>query len=411
MVEVVQDLLDYVTYAGGVGRRRADAVSGLGAGTGKPGPHDCAFVAEDATGGPRMVPLRDLVFDEVLDKAFDDKEYGLQLLEVSDRGERLVNELARKFNQVNRLVEHDPLWRSRQLPSLLQKVCEGLRRVQLLMSKELQEVWKITFPPIFYPEDDAELSDALPGGWLDLEDLFLAVHLLLRYLSEMMILSGDVVRVVPGARTMTRRQIRDAAPTPELHSLVEAADRTPWLCISVDTKEHSSTEPNESPLKEANLQTPFQALAILNEVLVDHVQSLLSDLHRATYQAFLRVVAAYGRWKKTTKAARETRKSEVQAEERIKKLAMRKVRNMRSTLALEEQVKDDGSADDRSAAVEEDGEPKDAKSPRRRKSIVGQSSHPSQVVPGPAAQERTESSPEPPKVEAPTRRRKSVYGQ
>ena len=26
-----QDLLDYVTYAGGVGRRRADAVSGLGA--------------------------------------------------------------------------------------------------------------------------------------------------------------------------------------------------------------------------------------------------------------------------------------------------------------------------------------------------------------------------------------------
>ena len=26
-----QDLLDYVTYAGGVGRRRADAVSGVGA--------------------------------------------------------------------------------------------------------------------------------------------------------------------------------------------------------------------------------------------------------------------------------------------------------------------------------------------------------------------------------------------
>eukprot|EP00913_Durusdinium_trenchii_P014636 g13734.t2 len=217
MVEVVQDLLDYVTYAGGVGRRRADAVIGLGSGTVKPGAHDCALVAKDRTDhAPQMtvIPyasaclMQDLVFDEVLDKQFDDKVYGLQMLELSYRGERLMNELAQKFHQVNRLVEHDPLWRSKHLPSLLQKMCEGLRHVQLLISKELQEVWKIAFPPIFYPSDTDILPDALPGGWLDLEDLFLTVHLLLRYLSEMMNLAGDLVREVPGARTMSRRQIR-----------------------------------------------------------------------------------------------------------------------------------------------------------------------------------------------------------
>eukprot|EP00434_Breviolum_minutum_P041648 symbB.v1.2.037049.t3/scaffold5368.1/size49870/1 len=62
------------------------------------------------------------------------------MLELSYRGERLMNELAQKFHQVNRLVEHDPLWRSKHLPSLLQKVCEGLRHVQLLISREFQEV-------------------------------------------------------------------------------------------------------------------------------------------------------------------------------------------------------------------------------------------------------------------------------
>lgn len=373
MVEVVQDLLDYVTYAGGVGRRRADAVIGLGSGTVKPGAHDCALVAKDRTDhAPQMVPLRDLVFDEVLDKQFDDKVYGLQMLELSYRGERLMNELAQKFHQVNRLVEHDPLWRSKHLPSLLQKMCEGLRHVQLLISKELQEVWKIAFPPIFYPSDTDILPDALPGGWLDLEDLFLTVHLLLRYLSEMMNLAGDLVREVPGARTMSRRQIRDAPVAPKVFLVVQGtADKAPWLGISVVEKEPGSdgTSEGESPLR--------KALAILNEVLMDQVQDLLSDLHRATYRAFIRVVAAYGRWKKTCKSAREKR----QAEEHAKKLAERKMRSSRNSVMGEEVGQSAASTQGREG--HDNAEPTEPKEggpgPRRRRSIYGQSGNPSSV--------------------------------
>jgi len=367
MVEVVQDLLDYVTYAGGVGRRRADAVIGLGSGTVKPGVHDCAFVAKDPTNyAPQMVPLRDLVFDEVLEKQFDDKEYGLQMLELSYRGERLMNELAQKFHQVNRLVEHDPLWRSKHLPSLLQKVCEGLRHVQLLISREFQEVWKITFPPIFYPSDTEVLEgDALPGGWLDLEDLFLTVHLLLRYLSEMVMLAGDLVREVPGARSMSRRDIRDSPVAPEVFRVVQgAADKAPWLGICVMERDlGGDVTEGESPLREA--------LAILNEVLMDQVQDLLSDLHRATYRAFIRVVAAYGRWKKTTKPARE----KCQAEERAKKLAAKKVRGS----FVDEQISGGANAtssqkpETRSNAPEAPKEAEGGRA-RRRGSVYGQSS-------------------------------------
>ena len=50
------------------------------------------------------------------------------------------------------------------------------------------------------------------------------------------------------------------------------------------------------------------------------MQDLLSDLHRSTYRAFIRVVAAYGRWKKVCKPEREKR----QAEELKKALAAKK---------------------------------------------------------------------------------------
>jgi len=331
MVEVVQDLLDYVTYAGGVGRRRADAVSGVG--SVKAGSHACAFVAEDPEDahGPNIASLQDVVFDEVLDKPFANKEYGVQLLELSHRGERLMAELAQKYNQVNRLVQHDPLWRSRLLPSLLRKVCEGLRHVQLLVAKELQEVWKITFQPLFYPAESDVLTDALPGGWLDLEDLFLTVHLLMRYLSDMMRLAGDLVKDVHGARVMSRSQIRESAALPEVQRVVRhASSKVPWLGVGFadrDLPGDSAAPDGESPLSEA--------LAVLNEVLMVEMQDLLSDLHRSTYRAFMRVVAAYARWKKTCKERRLKKAAELQAQEEKLKAESRKMRSARSTLELE----------------------------------------------------------------------------
>ncbi|CAE7665782.1 unnamed protein product, partial [Symbiodinium pilosum] len=241
-------------------------------------------------------------------------------------------ELAQKYDQVNRLVEHDPLWRSRLLPSLLRKVCEGLRRVQLLLARELQEVWKFTFQPLFYPSESEGLAEALPGGWLDLEDLFLTVHLLLRYLSEMMRLAGDLVKEVPNTRAMSRNQIREAAALPDIQRLVRhAAGKLPFLGIGFGDREGGESfgqaEVVESPLSEA--------LAILNEVLMVEMQDLLSDLHRSTYRAFIRVVAAYARWKKTCKTARLAKAAEIKAATDKQTAAARKMRSLRSVVSLE----------------------------------------------------------------------------
>jgi len=361
MVEVVQDLLDYVTYAGGVGRRRADAVSGVG--SVKAGAHDCAFVADEDTTdthGPKISPLQDIVYDEVLDRPFAEKEYGVRLLELSHRGERLMAELAQKYDQVDRLVEHDPLWRSRLLPSLLRKVCEGLRRVQLILARELQEVWKMTFQPLFYPAEIETLTEALPGGWLDLEDLFLTVHLLLRYLSEMMRLAGDLVKEVPNTRAMSRSQIREAATRPEVQRLVRhAASKLPFLGIGFGDREGPGENLNPAEAAESPLS---EALAILNEVLMVEMQDLLSDLHRSTYRAFIRVVAAYARWKKTCKEARKAKAAEVKAAIDKQNAAARKMRSLRSVVNMEDVDDDAGSEEDSAAAASSSG-PKVPKAP------------------------------------------------
>lgn len=235
---------------------------------------------------------------------------------------------------------------------MLRKVCEGLRRVQLILVRELQEVWKITFQPLFYPSEIA-LTEALPGGWLDLEDLFLTVHLLLRYLSEMMRLAGDLVKEVPNTRAMSRSQIRDAANRPEVQRLVRhAASKLPFLGIAFGDHEGPGehlgpAEAAESPLSEA--------MAILNEVLMVEMQDLLSDLHRSTYRAFIRVVAAYARWKKTCKEARKAKAAEVKAARDKQNAAARKMRSLRSVVNMEDDDDDAGSEEDSHAAASSSG--------------------------------------------------------
>lgn len=314
MVEVVQDLLDYVTYAGGVGRRRADAVSGLGAGTPKPSSNDCAVVAEDPDDprGPRIVRLEDLVFHEMLDKPVDEKGYRLQLEEFAFRGDRLMNQLDQQLSQVCRLVEHDVLWRSRLLPKFLRLVCDHLRQAHVLICQELLEVWHIKFEPFFYPSEDEERPGDFPGGWLDLDDMFLTVHLLVRHLAEMVSLAGDLIDEVPEESRASREQL-SCQPLPEVELVVQACSkRVPWLGVSTYRAQSpkGSAQPSGSNTPEDELPLS-QAVTVLDEVLTIHMNNLLSDLHRTTYQTFVRVCHAYTRWKRAFAAERQKKLQEI----------------------------------------------------------------------------------------------------
>jgi len=311
MVEVVQDLLDHVTYAGGVGRRRADAVSGLGAGTPKPGFNDCAVVGEDPDDprGPRIVALQEIIFQEMLDKPLHEKEYHLQLDEFAFRGERLVEQLDQKLAEVDRLVKHDVLWRSKRLHGLLAAVCEQLRRAQVLICQELLEVWHIKFEPFFYPSDVEPLPGATVGGWLDLDDVFLTVKMLVRHVSEIVSLVRDLIKEVP-MKEDARTKLRNGRPTPPIEAIVKScAAHVPWLGVSVmrgDIEEDAGAgELVDLPLS--------QAITALDEVLTVQMNSLLSDLHRTTYQTFVRVCHAYARWKRTFEKEREQKLLDIQA--------------------------------------------------------------------------------------------------
>lgn len=314
MVEVVQDLLDHVTYAGGVGRRRADAVSGLGAGTPKPSSNDCAVVAEDPDDprGPRIVRLEDLVFNEMLDKPLDEKGYRLQLEEFAFRGDRLMNQLDQQLSQVCRLVEHDVLWRSRLLPKFLRLVCDHLRRAHVLICQELLEVWHIKFEPFFYPSEDEKLPGAFLGSWLDLDDMFLSVHLLVRHLAEMVSLAGDLIDEVPEESRASRAQLaRRLLPAVELVVQV-CSKRVPWLGVSTYKRQSSKGSARPSGANTPEDELPLsQAVTVLDEVLTVHMNNLLSDLHRTTYQTFVRVCHAYTRWKRAFAAERQRKLQEI----------------------------------------------------------------------------------------------------
>lgn len=344
MVEVVQDLLDHVTYAGGVGRRRVDAVRGIGAGTPAPGDSDCAVIAEDPSNpkGPQIVRVKDLMFHEVLDKPFDEKEYHLQLEEFAYRGERIVKQVDQKLGEVQQMTVHDVLKRSKQLPHFLKDTNDELQRSHLLICQELDQVWHIHFEPFFYPSEEEGVDTGWPGGWLDLDDMFLTARLLTRYVAELVALIGAAVSQLPD-EALDREHLIAGPPDPGLQVLVLAfSDRVPWIGATLDetfesdgllddrrtSVETSADEVAEvgeaasatgqAPRSAADVESPKavpahsplnDAITSLNTVLTVHLNHLVSDLHRTMYQTFVRMCAAYVRWKRAFADERSRQRS------------------------------------------------------------------------------------------------------
>lgn len=369
MVEVVQDLLDHVTYAGGVGRRRVDAVRGLGSGTPAPGEADCAVIAEDPANpkGPRIIHMKELMFHEVLDKPFDEKEYRMQLEEFAYRGQRIIEQVDYKLGEVEAMVVHDVLKRSRQLPNFLRNTNDELRRGHQLICIELEEVWHMKFEPFFYPsEDDSEASASVPGGWLDLDDMFLTARLLTRYVAELVGLIGAAVSQLPD-EALDRQSLESGPPDPALLTLVQAfSARVPWIGATLPSDpdmqpassaaasffgqaRHRSSlgtpasaaeragdaavqdnayasapdgtaaapnkgaeSPQGSPMQGRSASpipsthSPLNdAITALDNVLTVHLKYLVSDLHRTMYQTFVRMCTCYVRWKRAFAAERD----------------------------------------------------------------------------------------------------------
>lgn len=340
MVEVVQDLLDHVTYAGGVGRRRIDAVRGIGSGTPAPGDSDCAVVAEDPLDpkGPRIARVKDLMFREVLDQPFEDKEYRLQLKEFTYRGEKIVRQVDLKLGEVQVMVSHDPLSRSKKLPILLREVNLQLRQAHKFVCDELEGVWQMRFEPFFFPseahpggdESGEGLPSACPGGWLDLDDMFLTARTLTRYVAELVGLIAAAVNQLPD-EMLDRGRLSEDTAIPELTALVAAfSNRVPWVGASmrqeIDRQSESSPRSNgisrpqvgaAAVARDRNEHLIFGyaaegapsrllvAITALDTVLTVHLKELVSDLHRTMYQAFVRMCAAYVRWKRAFASERE----------------------------------------------------------------------------------------------------------
>lgn len=331
MVEVVQDLLDHVTYAGGVGRRRIDAVRGIGSGTPAPGDSDCAVVAEDPLDpkGPRIARVKDLMFREVLDRPFEDKEYRLQLKEFAYRGEKIVRQIDLKLGEVQVMVGHDPLARSKKLPILLREVNLQLRRAHKFICDELEGVWQLRFEPFFFPseahpggdEGGEGLPSACPGGWLDLDDMFLTARTLTRYVAELVGLIAAAVTQLPD-EMLDRERLGEDVAHPELTALVAAfSNRVPWIGASmrqeIDRQSESSPRSNGHGRRDHNEHSSptsaadgaqsrlLVAITALDVVLTVHLKDLVSDLHRTMYQAFVRMCASYVRWKRAFASERE----------------------------------------------------------------------------------------------------------
>merc|ERR1711971_722087 len=112
------------------------------------------------------------------------------------------------------MIGHDVLWRSRQLPQLLRCTNDELRHAHVRICGELEVVMHMRFEPFFYPcEDEGEPAGAsLPGGWLDLSDMFLTARLLIRYVAEIIGLIGTVVQQVPEGVLGSRKEMSAKAP-------------------------------------------------------------------------------------------------------------------------------------------------------------------------------------------------------
>lgn len=259
------------------------------------------------------------------------------------------------------MVVHDVLKRSRQLPHLLRGTNDELRRGHQLICCELEEVWHMRFEPFFYPSENVESDTACPettlcpGGWLDLDDMFLTARLLTRYVAELVGLIGSAVSELPN---FDRDRMQSSPPDPQLQTLVEAfSARVPWIGATLLTedahwpgpfapwsvlpsKRHQSTfsvatrfsvatvarTASQSPAPSANDNSSSEddqpkephhsslndAIAALDNVLTVHLKNLVSDLHRTMYQTFVRMCTAYVRWKRAFAAEREMCSAEAQ---------------------------------------------------------------------------------------------------
>merc|ERR1712178_22275 len=98
------------------------------------------------------------------------------------------------------------------------------------------------FEPFFYPsEEDGAVSSAhanWPGGWLDLDDMFLTARLLTRYVAELVALIGAAVSQLPD-EALDRERLITGPPDPELQVLVQTfSAKVPWIGAELDEFDH-----------------------------------------------------------------------------------------------------------------------------------------------------------------------------
>jgi len=349
MVEVVQDLFDHVTYAGGVGRRRVDSVRGFSAGTPRPGANDYGIVKEDPLDprGPQIRCMKDLMFHEMLDKPFEQKGYRAQLEEFAYRGERIIRQIDHKFGELHRMIEDDVLRRSDELLRLMRSTNDELYRAHGLICGELEDIWHMHFEPFFYPSEDspadegmqpppsasedeaavAEQTPQLSGGWLDLGDVILTSRLLIRYVAELVALVSMAVQQLPEEVLAQRAQLRATPPHPALRAIVAAfAARVPW--IGADLKDDADCPQggeHHPPLAQSAETSPLnEAISALDGVLQVHLKELCSDLHRTMYLTFMKMCSAYARWKRTFKVERKRAAAKEAASTEMKYHAQRR---------------------------------------------------------------------------------------
>mmetsp|Transcript_18949 Transcript_18949/g.44116 ORF Transcript_18949/g.44116 Transcript_18949/m.44116 type:complete len:435 (-) Transcript_18949:91-1395(-) len=326
MVEVAQDLLDYVTYAGGIGRRRIDAAKGVGAGSPSLGDFDCAVLAEDPSDpqGPRITGLKELMFHEVLDRPFEHKSYCLQLGEFTYRAGRIIKQVDERLGEVMQAMSHNLLRRSHPLLAMVRASTDALRRAQLLICNELEIIWQLRFEPFFYPDVQGKDGTGLsfPNGWLDLDDMFLTANQLTRYVAELVALVDGAASIMP-EEDLEPQALQFGLPHQALRGLVAAfKDHVPWLGVSIadgSTSDASSSAPpplsprsptigaarrlrmqHESSFATVTQQSRLhQAIQELDSLLTVHLNSLLSSIHSNMNQAFMLMVTTFMRWKRS----------------------------------------------------------------------------------------------------------------
>jgi len=318
MVEVVQrDLLDQAAYAGGAGHRRLDPVQGIGAGTPAPSQFDWAIVGKRVGDNQEqhLEQVLKLGSDEVLDGNFEQKTYPAQLREFAFRGDHLIKQIDATLGEVQRLARRGfDRKGNEKLSHLLQAASDELRHAHILICDELEVVWHLRFKAFFYPpevsetepEDESDetvsLQAACPSSWLDLDDMFLTMQLLTRYIAELVKLVTTAVRYLPGEVLECREKLASRNNEPAMRPLIEAfAARVPWLGVMLPLSD-SDTPPRGASVPSQQDAPLNRAISALDSVLTVKMQELLVFLQREMYRNFVRACAGYERWKHAARA-------------------------------------------------------------------------------------------------------------